>query len=180
DNAEARSRDLEQVEALASRYPDRQRLLAELALDPPAYTQDLAGPPLLDEDYLILSTMHSAKGLEFDVVYVIHAADGNIPSDLATGSTEEIAEERRLFYVACTRARNELYVTYPVRYYTQPFGRSDTHGFAQRSRFVDDAVACLMREVQTFETPTAEESSAADGARAQTASVRNGLRAMWS
>lgn len=180
DNAEARSRDLEQVEALASRYPDRQRLLAELALDPPAYTQDLAGPPLLDEDYLILSTMHSAKGLEFDVVYVIHAADGNIPSDMATGSTEEIAEERRLFYVACTRARNELYVTYPVRYYTQPFGRSDTHGFAQRSRFVDDAVASLMRDVQTFETPAAEEHSAVDGASAQTASVRNGLRAMWS
>ncbi len=181
DNAEARARDLEQVEALASRYPDRQRLLAELALDPPAYTQDLAGPPLLDEDYLILSTMHSAKGLEFDVVYVIHAADGNIPSDMATGSTEEIAEERRLFYVACTRARNDLYVTYPVRYYTQPHGRSDTHGFAQRTRFVDEAVASLVREVSA--TPESEEAVLrADDGYAQatdTATVRRNLRAMW-
>ena len=96
DNVQARLRDLEQIEALASRAADRAQFLAELVLDPPAYTQELAGPPLLDEDYLILSTMHSAKGLEFDVVYVIHAADGNIPSDMATGSREEIEEERRL------------------------------------------------------------------------------------
>ena len=86
DNAQARLRDLEQIEALAARSQSRSQFLAELVLDPPAYTQELAGPPLLDEDYLILSTMHSAKGLEFDVVYVIHAADGNIPSDMATGS----------------------------------------------------------------------------------------------
>jgi len=179
DNVEARGRDLEQVEALASRYPDRQRLLAELALDPPAYTQDLAGPPLLDEDYLILSTMHSAKGLEFDVVYVIHAADGNIPSDMATGSSDEIAEERRLFYVACTRARNDLYVTYPLRYYTQPFGRSDTHGFAQRTRFVDDTVASLVNDVQAYESPEGAEETTAVAAATDTAHVRNGLRAMW-
>jgi DNA helicase-2/ATP-dependent DNA helicase PcrA len=76
--------------------------------------------PLLDEDYLILSTMHSAKGLEFDVVFVIHAADGNIPSDMATGSVAEIEEERRLFYVACTRASEQLYVMHPLRCYTQP------------------------------------------------------------
>ncbi len=179
DNVEARARDLEQVEALASRYPDRQRLLAELALDPPAYTQDLAGPPLLDEDYLILSTMHSAKGLEFDAVYVIHAADGNIPSDMATGSPEEIAEERRLFYVACTRARNDLYITYPLRYYTQPFGRSDTHGFAQRSRFIDDAVAMLVHDVSAYEAPEGEDAAAALSAVSNTATVRAGLRAMW-
>lgn len=179
DNFDARARDLEQVEALASRYPDRQRLLAELALDPPAYTQDFAGPPLLDEDYLILSTMHSAKGLEFDVVYVIHAADGNIPSDMATGSPEEIAEERRLFYVACTRARNDLYVTYPLRYYTQPFGRSDTHGFAQRTRFVDDAVASLVNDVHAFPERRLAEEPGAGVAVTDTASVRAGLRAMW-
>ena len=87
DNVQARLRDLEQIEGLAARARrPRSQFLAELVLDPPAYTQELAGPPLLDEDYLILSTMHSAKGLEFDVVYVIHAADGNIPSDMATGS----------------------------------------------------------------------------------------------
>jgi len=79
-------------------------MLSDLALDPPNNTQDLAGPPLREEDYLILSTIHSAKGCEWDCVYVIHAADGNIPSDMATASDEQIEEERRLFYVALTRA----------------------------------------------------------------------------
>ena len=78
---------------------------------------DRAGDPLLDEDYLVLSTIHSAKGLEWDAVYVIHAADGNIPSDMATGDAEQIDEERRLFYVALTRAKDHLYVCYPLRYY---------------------------------------------------------------
>ena len=117
DNVAARVADIEQIEALAGRTPDRSTLLAELAIDPPAWTSDLAGPPVLDEDWLVLSTMHSAKGLEFDVVYVIHAADGNIPSDMATGSSEQVEEERRLFYVACTRARHHLYVSHPLRYY---------------------------------------------------------------
>ena len=148
DNAPARLRDLEQIEALASRASDRAQFLADLVLDPPAYTQELAGPPLLDEDYLILSTMHSAKGLEFDVVYVIHAADGNIPSDMATGSTDEIEEERRLFYVACTRARDTLYVTHPLRYYTQPWAKADTHGYAQRSRFLSEAVLTHFAQAQ--------------------------------
>ena len=118
DNARARLMDLEQLEWLAARFPDRARFLAEIALDPPSYTEDLAGPPLLDEDFLILSTIHSAKGLEWDAVYVIHAADGNIPSDMATGKLEEIEEERRLFYVALTRAKDWLYVCHPLRYYT--------------------------------------------------------------
>ena len=140
DNVQARLRDLEQIEALAARSQTRSQFLADLVLDPPSYTQELAGPPLLDEDYLILSTMHSAKGLEFDVVYVIHAADGNIPSDMATGSAAEIEEERRLLYVACTRAREQLYVSHPLRYYTQPWAKADTHGYAQRSRFLTRAV----------------------------------------
>ena len=90
DNATARLRDLEQIERLASRFSDRLSMLADMALDPPAWAEELAGPPVLDEDYLILSTVHSAKGLEWDAVYVIHAADGNIPSDMATGSVDEI------------------------------------------------------------------------------------------
>ena len=86
DNPHPRLRDLEQLEQIAARYGDRRRMLSEMALDPPTSTQDLAGPPILDDDYLVLSTIHSAKGLEWDAVYVIHAADGNIPSDMATGS----------------------------------------------------------------------------------------------
>lgn len=140
DNARARLMDLEQLEQLAARFPDRARFLAEIALDPPAYTEDLAGPPLLDEDFLILSTIHSAKGLEWDAVYVIHAADGNIPSDMATGRLEEIEEERRLFYVALTRAKDWLYVYYPLRYYTYPRTFSDVHGYAQLTRFLSEDV----------------------------------------
>jgi DNA helicase-2/ATP-dependent DNA helicase PcrA len=177
DNVEARTRDLEQIEGLASRAADRTRFLSELALDPPAYTQDLAGPPVLDEDFVILSTMHSAKGLEFDVVYVIHAADGNIPSDMATGSPEEIEEERRLFYVACTRAKNHLYVTHPLRYYTQPRGTADTHGFAQRSRFITDGILQhFLAEQASPETPEADEAAPA----AASANIRASVRALWS
>ena len=142
DHAGPRLRDLEQLENIAGRYRTRQRMLRAMALDPPNSTQDLAGPPRLDDDYLVLSTIHSAKGLEWDAVYVIHAADGNIPSDMATGNPEEIEEERRLFYVALTRAKNSLYVCWPLRYYyaSHP-GTSDRHGYAQRTRFLPESVA---------------------------------------
>ncbi len=177
DNVQARLRDLEQIEALAARAQSRSQFLAELVLDPPAYTQELAGPPLLDEDYLVLSTMHSAKGLEFDVVYVIHAADGNIPSDMATGSAAEIEEERRLFYVACTRAREQLYVSHPLRYYTQPWAKADTHGYAQRSRFLTDAVLAHFEQVQTGPEPPAGDEGPLE--RVTTASIRASVRSLW-
>jgi DNA helicase-2/ATP-dependent DNA helicase PcrA len=155
DNARARLMDLEQLEWLAGRYPDRQRFLTEITLDPPAYTEDLAGPPLLDEDFLVLSTMHSAKGLEWDAVFVIHASDGNIPSDMATGRPEEIEEERRLFYVALTRAKYWLHVCYPLRYYVHPRSFSDTHGYAQPTRFVPSDVRRTMEPLTAvdFLTP---------------------------
>ena len=177
DNVAARLRDLEQIEALAGRAGDRAEFLAELVLDPPAYTQELAGPPLLDEDYLILSTMHSAKGLEFDVVYVMHAADGNIPSDMATGSADEIEEERRLFYVACTRARDQLYVTHPLRYYTQPWGKADTHGYAQRSRFLSDAVLIHFAQEQAVTEPVTEPTPALEPV--SSSAIRAGIRSLW-
>ncbi len=177
DNVQARLRDLEQIEGLAARSQTRSQFLAELVLDPPAYTQELAGPPLLDEDYLILSTMHSAKGLEFDVVYVIHAADGNIPSDMATGSAAEIEEERRLLYVACTRARDQLYVSHPLRYYTQPWAKADTHGYAQRSRFLTHAVTAHFDEVQTG--PEGAQPDESPLGRVITASIRAGVRSLW-
>ena len=152
DNARARILDLEQLEGLSARSPDRARFLSEIALDPPSYTEDLAGPPLLDEDFLILSTIHSAKGLEWDSVFVIHAADGNIPSDMATGRLEEIEEERRLFYVALTRAKDWLYVCYPLRYYTYPRSFSDVHGYAQLTRFLPRETRRLFDEVQAATT----------------------------
>ena len=149
DNPGPRGRDLEQLEQIAARYRDRQTMLTEITLDPPASTQDLAGPPHLDDDFLVLSTIHSAKGLEWDCVYVIHAADGNIPSDMATGSPEEIEEERRLFYVALTRAKDWLYVCCPLRYYHYGRGLSDSHGYAQRTRFVPENVAACFQQVVT-------------------------------
>jgi DNA helicase-2/ATP-dependent DNA helicase PcrA len=179
DNVAARLRDIEQIESIAAGASDRSRFLADLVLDPPACTQDYAGPPLLDEDYLVLSTMHSAKGLEFDTVYVIHAADGNIPSDMATGSPEEVEEERRLFYVACTRAKNHLYVTHPLRYYTQPYGRSDNHGYAQRSRFLA-AESVMPHFVETLADPTRPSDEETPLERATTARIRGSVRALWS
>jgi DNA helicase-2/ATP-dependent DNA helicase PcrA len=134
-NADARLRDLDALALLAARHATRGRFLAELALDPPDSTGDLAGPPHLDDDQLILSTIHSAKGLEWDAVHVIHAADGNIPSDMAAGDEDEVEEERRLLYVAMTRARDELWVHVPQRYYRRRDG-SDPHSYAQPSRFL--------------------------------------------
>jgi DNA helicase-2/ATP-dependent DNA helicase PcrA len=140
DAAASRIRDLEQLELLASESSSRGQFLADLTLDPPSSTGDLAGPPHLDEDYLVLSTIHSAKGLEWDVVHVIHAADGMIPSDMSTGDDDEIEEERRLLYVALTRARDALHVSYPQRYYRRPRGLEDSHSYSQRSRFLPDEV----------------------------------------
>lgn len=177
DAAPARLADLEQLEMLGSRFSDRSHFLSELMLDPPQWTSDLAGRPLMDEDYLVLSTMHSAKGLEFDIVYVIHAADGNIPSDMATGSASEIEEERRLFYVACTRARNALYVTHPLRYYRSGRGMTDSYGYAQRTRFIPDRLRTFFDEQQ------AACDSSEDGAPGPTAAsssdIRASIRAMW-
>src|SRR5262249_46773640 len=135
EQPEMRVRDLEQLELLAQQASSRTAFLADLTLDPPASTGDLAGSPLLDEEYLVLSTIHSAKGCEWDVVYLIHAADGVLPSDMADGETE-LEEERRLLYVAMTRARDRLYVSYPLRYYHRKYALGDGHSFAQLSRFL--------------------------------------------
>jgi len=131
---------------LAAGYGSVQAFLDELILDPPVSTADLAGPPLKDEDWLVLSTIHSAKGLEWDAVYLIHAADGCLPSDMSTGSKEEIDEELRLTYVAMTRARDFLYVLWPLRFYGRTPGVTDRHVFAQRSRFITEEVAATMDE----------------------------------
>jgi DNA helicase-2/ATP-dependent DNA helicase PcrA len=176
ENAEARLRDLEQIERLAARFADRETMIADMALDPPAWAEDLAGAPAIDENYLILSTMHSAKGLEWDAVFVIHAADGNIPSDMATGSVEETEEERRLFYVACTRARSWLYICHPLRYYKSPWNHTDAHGYSQLTRFITDPVRLTLRgEVGGERTAEAECPSTEQVG----ADIRAKLRAAW-
>ncbi|MEA2009658.1 MAG: ATP-dependent helicase, partial [Actinomycetota bacterium] len=140
DDSAARLADLGQLAALASEYGTRSRFLTEITLDPPASTSDFAGPPHLDDDYLILSTIHSAKGGEWRAVFVIHAADGNIPSDMAISDPGGLEEERRLLYVALTRAKDHLHVTVPQRFYHKRFSSSREHSYALPSRFLDPAM----------------------------------------
>jgi DNA helicase-2/ATP-dependent DNA helicase PcrA len=144
-DAAARWADLEQLAQIASGHPSRERFLTELALDPPAASSDEAGEPMVDEDYLILSTIHSAKGQEWNAVHVLNVVDGCLPADMATGSAAEIEEERRLLYVAMTRAQDTLTLWVPQRFYvTQQRGWGDRHVYATRSRFLDpEVLACL-------------------------------------
>jgi DNA helicase-2/ATP-dependent DNA helicase PcrA len=167
DNAPVRLRDLDQLVAIASRYRSRSRFITDLTLDPPQSTSDLAGPPHLDEDYLVLSTIHSAKGCEWDVVHILHAADGMIPSDMSTGDEAGIDEERRLFYVAMTRAKDMLYVYYPLRYYHRRFAHGDAHTFAQLTRFLSPQIRVLFAE-QTRLLDVAEDDASNVGLPAKT------------
>jgi ATP-dependent DNA helicase UvrD/PcrA len=141
EDAKIREADLRQLAQIASTYPNRERFLTDLTLDPPSATSDEADAALLDEDYLILSTIHSAKGQEWSSVFVLNCVDGCIPSDLAVGSTPEIEEERRLLYVAITRARDHLHLIVPQRFYAhQQRAEGDRHMYAVRTRFIPDTI----------------------------------------
>ncbi len=137
EDAEVRRADIQQLARIAATYPNLERFLTELTLDPPDATSDQSGAPLLDEDYLILSTIHSAKGREWSAVSVLNVVDGCLPSDMATGSEQEIEEERRLLYVAMTRAKDHLDLMVPQRFYTSgQSGTGDRHVYASRTRFI--------------------------------------------
>jgi len=141
EDARIRAGDIQQLARIAATYPNAERFLTELTLEPPQASSDEAGVPLLDEDYLILSTIHSAKGREWTAVTLLNAVDGCIPSDLATGTTDQIEEERRLLYVAMTRARDQLDIVVPQRFHTgHPSGLGDRHVYASRSRFIPAAM----------------------------------------
>ncbi len=179
EDAELRRADLVQLEAMAAGFGSREGFLTDLTLDPPDATSDRAGVPLLDEDYLILSTIHSAKGQEWTQVFVLNCVDGCIPSDLATGSRDEIEEERRLLYVAMTRAKDHLHLLTPQRFYThgQP-SRGDRHVYAARTRFVPDTI------LDRFERASWPPPAASDRASAVTPGMRTDVKArmrnMWS
>jgi DNA helicase II / ATP-dependent DNA helicase PcrA len=145
-HAEARLGDLDRLGQAAALAPSLERFLTDLTLDPPASTSDLAGPPSLDDDVLTISTIHGAKGGEWDVVHVLHLADGCVPSDMATGDADEIEEERRLLYVALTRARDRLHAYVPLRYHHHRQRLDDRHSLAARSRFLTDDVVATMDE----------------------------------
>jgi DNA helicase-2/ATP-dependent DNA helicase PcrA len=179
EDAAVRLLDLLQLEQIASGYPSRERFLTELTLDPPEATSDLSGAGPKDEDYLILSTIHSAKGQEWKHVHVLNVVDGCIPSDLGTGSTHELEEERRLLYVAMTRARDQLHMIIPQRFFvTQQQKHGDRHMYAQRTRFVTRAMLPLYDDVLWPPMkPLAESLAAAPASRLD---LKAEMRGMWS
>jgi DNA helicase-2/ATP-dependent DNA helicase PcrA len=171
--------DLDQLELLGGQYPSRERFLSELTLDPPNATSDLAGQPVLDEDYLVLSTIHSSKGMEWDTVYLLNVVDGSFPNEFATGKPELIEEERRLLYVGMTRAQNDLYLLTPLKFHlTNAPKSSDAHVYGGRSRFMTEKV------LKCFEAKSFQGSSMADGSlqgSAEEAQLDVGarLKEMW-
>jgi DNA helicase-2/ATP-dependent DNA helicase PcrA len=177
EDAEVRRADLIQLEQIASEYPSRERFLTELTLDPPDATSDQAGLPLLDEDYLILSTIHSAKGQEWKSVFVLNVVDGCIPSDLGAGTTAELEEERRLLYVAMTRAKDDLHLTIPQRFFTHgQNAHGDRHVYASRTRFIPEALLPLFEPTSW---PPSTAAAARAGSQGPRIDIGARMRGMW-
>jgi DNA helicase-2/ATP-dependent DNA helicase PcrA len=178
EDAVVRRADLIQLEQIASGYPSRERFLTELTLDPPDATSDQAGVPLLDEDYLILSTIHSAKGQEWKSVFVLNVVDGCLPSDLGTGTSAEIEEERRLLYVAMTRAKDDLHLIVPQRFFTHgQSAQGDRHVYASRTRFIPDGLVGLFE--MTSWPPVAIGAPARAVSQGVRLNVGGRVRGMW-
>jgi len=177
DAAFSRFGDLEQLDHLSAQYASRERFLTELTLDPPSVTGDQSGEATKDEGYVILSTIHSAKGQEWDNVYVLNVADGNFPSEFSTGKPELIEEERRLLYVAMTRARNELHLCAPLKYQvTNQAKAGDAHVYGAKSRFMTDKVLGFLEQT-TYRSRSGIETLRA--AEATTVDVAAKLKEMW-
>ncbi|HEV7339261.1 MAG TPA: ATP-dependent helicase [Bosea sp. (in: a-proteobacteria)] len=177
EDATTRQADLLQLEQIAGGYPSRERFLTELTLDPPDATSDQAGVPHLDEDYLILSTIHSAKGQEWKSVFVMNVVDGCIPIDLGAGSKDEIEEERRLLYVAMTRAKDDLHLMVPQRFFTH--GQSSTgdrHVYAARTRFIPNN---LLKHFGNRAWPQAAPQAGRPASTGPKIDVRAKMRGMW-
>jgi DNA helicase II / ATP-dependent DNA helicase PcrA len=171
--------DLDQLEHLSGQYPSRERFITELTLDPPNATSDLSGRPTLEEDYLVLSTIHSAKGMEWDTVYVLNVVDGSFPSEFATGRPELIEEERRLLYVAMTRAQNELALIAPLKFHlTHQARQGDAHVYGGRSRFMTEKVLKTLDAV-AFQGSTPGGENLGDSNAAVSVDVGARLREMW-
>jgi DNA helicase-2/ATP-dependent DNA helicase PcrA len=175
DNPQPRRNDIEHIIQLSQSSRSRTQFLSDLILDPPASTSDLAGPGHRDEDHLVLSTIHSSKGCEWDTVFLIHAADGCLPSDMATGDDNDIEEELRLAYVAMTRAKNHLYVTWPMRFYSKPSTFTDHHVYGQCSRFFSKDVKETMELVVDKEEAPQDEAVSSGPVE----DVKSKLRNFW-
>ncbi|PWE50790.1 ATP-dependent DNA helicase [Thioclava sp. NG1] len=178
EDAEARRADLLQLEQIATGYPSAEAFLTDLTLDPPDATSDQAGVPLKDEDYLILSTIHSAKGQEWKSVHLLNAVDGCMPSDLGTGSSHELEEERRLLYVAMTRAKDQLTLGLPLRFYvTQQTRNGDRHVYAMRTRFIPREI---LHHFESVHWSPVQHGGAAQRPAPAPIDVAASMRQMWS
>jgi DNA helicase-2/ATP-dependent DNA helicase PcrA len=174
-----RRADLIQLEQIAAGYPSRERFLTELTLDPPGATSDEAGVPHLDEDYLILSTIHSAKGQEWKSVFVLNVVDGCIPSDLGTGTSAEIEEERRLLYVAMTRAKDDLHILVPQRFFTHgQNSQGDRHVYASRTRFIPDGMLTSF-EKTTWPVASSQVATTRMAAQGVRIDIGTRMRGIW-
>jgi DNA helicase-2/ATP-dependent DNA helicase PcrA len=173
--------DLDQLDLLSGQYPSRERFLTELTLDPPNATSDMAGQPVLDEDFLTLSTIHSAKGMEWDTVYVLNVVDGSFPSEFSTGKAELIEEERRLLYVALTRAQNDLFIVAPLKFHlTNQSRQGDAHVYGGRSRFLTEKVLQRLEATTFHGSNMGSDALRADtGADNATLDVSARLKEMW-
>jgi DNA helicase-2/ATP-dependent DNA helicase PcrA len=172
EDSKIRLRDLEQLELIASGYKSRRRFVTDLTLDPPTGSTHVV-PPHLEEDFLVLSTIHSAKGCEWDVVHIIHAADGNIPSDMAAGDEASLDEERRLLYVAMTRAKDFLYVYHPLRYFRK-LGKGDPSHIANLSRFITPDVRNCLDQTSPIEDILREDQRRLEDVHEKTRSLWQG------
>lgn len=129
-----REKDLEHFEYLATQYSKLENFLSDLALEPPDKSVEGMYKNNIKDECLTISTIHSAKGLEWDSVFIIGAVDGRFPSAYSFNSPEELDEELRLMYVATTRAKTNLYITYPVNMYDY----SSDMVLSKPSRFLDN------------------------------------------
>jgi DNA helicase-2/ATP-dependent DNA helicase PcrA len=122
DDYMKRKKDLEMFQTITERYSDVGTLLTDIALEPPNESIADIESPGPEEEFLTLSTIHSAKGLEWNTVFVLYALEGRFPTMRAAANDEEMEEERRLMYVACTRAKEHLFITYPMNIYDRESG----------------------------------------------------------
>jgi DNA helicase-2/ATP-dependent DNA helicase PcrA len=147
DDYPKRARDLDHLQTIAERYQGIESFLSDLALEPPDGSAAGVEAPDRDDERLVLSTIHSAKGLEWQCVFVIWIVDGRFPSVYAFGEDEELEEERRLFYVAVTRAKRYLYLTYPINV----FDRGSGILLSKPSRFLDPVSPALLDQLALME-----------------------------
>jgi DNA helicase-2/ATP-dependent DNA helicase PcrA len=147
DDYPKRIRDLEHLQTIAEGYPGVDEFLADLALEPPDGSAVGVDAPDRDDERLVLSTIHSAKGLEWQCVFVIWAVDGRFPSVYSFVADDELEEERRLFYVAVTRAKRHLFLTYPINVFDKGSGML----LSKPSRFLDPVAPALLDQLVLVE-----------------------------